>query len=452
MADIGFDGKVAIITGAGGGLGRSHALELARRGARIVVNDLGGSVSGDGGDVGPAQAVVQEIHDLGGEAVADTNSIATPEGGAAVGADRGRRVRHRRHRRQQRRHPPRQVVPQPRPGDDRGRHPGAPARRVLRDPARLPHHAGEELRPHREHLVELGPARQLRPDQLRRRQDGPRRAHQGARHRGPQEQHQGQRHRPDGHDPHDRGDVRRGRRRPRPEPGQPAGGLPRLRGLRAVRRGLLRRRRRDRQVLRRPHPRLLQPRHHRRGHRRPPRRHPRRGGLHRPVQLGPGDQEGRRHRARQDRALRLPRPAAGRDDERAPGRCDPGPFRVRRGGAATPRRWPAARSASRPRRAGKIAAATPARNATTTTTTSSTIGDREGVEALVGQGPDERPAEEEADDQAEHGAQQRHDHRLPSDRGAHLACGSCPPPAAARSRGCARRSTAPACWRCRSGR
>ena len=84
MADIGFDGKVAIITGAGGGLGRQHALELARRGARIVVNDLGGSVSGEGGDVGPAQAVVQEIQDLGGEAVADTNSVATPEGGAAV--------------------------------------------------------------------------------------------------------------------------------------------------------------------------------------------------------------------------------------------------------------------------------------------------------------------------------------------------------------------------------
>jgi NAD(P)-dependent dehydrogenase (short-subunit alcohol dehydrogenase family) len=84
MADIGFDGKVAVITGAGGGLGREHALELARRGARIVVNDLGGSVSGEGGDVGPAQKVVQEIVDLGGEAVADTNSVATPEGGKAV--------------------------------------------------------------------------------------------------------------------------------------------------------------------------------------------------------------------------------------------------------------------------------------------------------------------------------------------------------------------------------
>ncbi len=84
MADIGFDGKVAIITGAGGGLGREHALELARRGARLVINDLGGSVAGEGGDVGPAQRVVEEIVSLGGEAVADTNSVATAHGGKAV--------------------------------------------------------------------------------------------------------------------------------------------------------------------------------------------------------------------------------------------------------------------------------------------------------------------------------------------------------------------------------
>ncbi|HEY5154770.1 MAG TPA: SDR family NAD(P)-dependent oxidoreductase, partial [Acidimicrobiales bacterium] len=84
MADIGYDGQVAIITGSGGGLGKEHALELARRGARIVINDLGGSVSGEGHTEGPAHATAQEINDLGGEAVADTNSVATPEGGKAI--------------------------------------------------------------------------------------------------------------------------------------------------------------------------------------------------------------------------------------------------------------------------------------------------------------------------------------------------------------------------------
>ncbi|GAC1316259.1 MAG: SDR family NAD(P)-dependent oxidoreductase [Acidimicrobiales bacterium] len=84
MADLGYDGKVAIITGAGGGLGREHALLLASRGAQIVINDLGGSVSGEGGDAGPAQKVAQEINDLGGVAVADGNSVSTPEGGEAI--------------------------------------------------------------------------------------------------------------------------------------------------------------------------------------------------------------------------------------------------------------------------------------------------------------------------------------------------------------------------------
>jgi NAD(P)-dependent dehydrogenase (short-subunit alcohol dehydrogenase family) len=84
MADLGYDGKVAIITGAGGGLGREHALLLARRGARIVVNDLGGSVSGEGDDAGPAQKVVDELEALGAEAVANTDSVATPEGGEAI--------------------------------------------------------------------------------------------------------------------------------------------------------------------------------------------------------------------------------------------------------------------------------------------------------------------------------------------------------------------------------
>jgi len=85
MADLGYDGKVAIITGAGGGLGREHALLLADRGAQIVVNDLGGGVAGgDSGDLGPAEQVVKEIEAAGGVAVADGNSVATPEGGEAI--------------------------------------------------------------------------------------------------------------------------------------------------------------------------------------------------------------------------------------------------------------------------------------------------------------------------------------------------------------------------------
>src|SRR3954469_17490496 len=84
MADLGYDGRVAIITGAGGGLGREHALLLASRGAQVVVNDLGGSVGGEGGSAGPAETTAKDIENLGGVAVADTNSVATPEGGAAI--------------------------------------------------------------------------------------------------------------------------------------------------------------------------------------------------------------------------------------------------------------------------------------------------------------------------------------------------------------------------------
>ncbi|MGQ0831024.1 MAG: SDR family oxidoreductase [Microthrixaceae bacterium] len=84
MADLGFDGKVAIITGAGGGLGRSHALDLAARGALVVVNDLGGSADGTGHSETAAQKVVDEIKAAGGEAVASYDSVATPEGGQAI--------------------------------------------------------------------------------------------------------------------------------------------------------------------------------------------------------------------------------------------------------------------------------------------------------------------------------------------------------------------------------
>ncbi|HEV3013367.1 MAG TPA: SDR family NAD(P)-dependent oxidoreductase, partial [Actinomycetota bacterium] len=84
MGDIRFDDRVAIVTGAGGGLGREHALLLASRGAKVVVNDLGGATDGTGASAGPAEQTVKEIEGLGGVAVADTSTVATVEGGQAI--------------------------------------------------------------------------------------------------------------------------------------------------------------------------------------------------------------------------------------------------------------------------------------------------------------------------------------------------------------------------------
>ncbi len=85
MNKISFDGRVAVITGAGGGLGRIYALELAARGAKVVVNDLGGSRDGAGsGSESAADRVVEEIKTAGGRAVADYNNVATPEGGEQI--------------------------------------------------------------------------------------------------------------------------------------------------------------------------------------------------------------------------------------------------------------------------------------------------------------------------------------------------------------------------------
>jgi NAD(P)-dependent dehydrogenase (short-subunit alcohol dehydrogenase family) len=84
MSDIRFDGRVAVITGAGGGLGKTYALEFARRGASVVVNDLGGSADGRGGSSSMADATVKEIVEAGGKAVANYDSVATPEGGKGI--------------------------------------------------------------------------------------------------------------------------------------------------------------------------------------------------------------------------------------------------------------------------------------------------------------------------------------------------------------------------------
>lgn len=84
MSDLRFDGRVAVITGDGRGLGREYALLLAQNGAKVVVNDTGGGLKGDGVDRAPAESVVQGIRAAGGEAVACTESVATRSGGQAI--------------------------------------------------------------------------------------------------------------------------------------------------------------------------------------------------------------------------------------------------------------------------------------------------------------------------------------------------------------------------------
>ncbi len=84
MSEIRFDDRVAVITGAGGGLGKSYALDFAKRGAKVVVNDLGGARDGTGASSSMADEVVKEINESGGTAVANYDSVATPEGGEAI--------------------------------------------------------------------------------------------------------------------------------------------------------------------------------------------------------------------------------------------------------------------------------------------------------------------------------------------------------------------------------
>lgn len=84
MEEMRYDGRAAVVTGGGRGLGRSYALLLASKGAKVVVNDLGGAIRGGDKDKGVAEAVVDEIRAVGGEAIANADSVATPEGGKAI--------------------------------------------------------------------------------------------------------------------------------------------------------------------------------------------------------------------------------------------------------------------------------------------------------------------------------------------------------------------------------
>jgi citronellyl-CoA dehydrogenase len=126
------EGKVVVVTGAGGGIGRDIALAMAREGAKVVVNDIGASVAGEGNDTGPAQRVVDEIRRRR-QAVANTDSVSEAAS-AGASCHRARGLRPHRRGGQQRRHPARPLLPQDERRGVRRGHQGAPVRRLLRQP------------------------------------------------------------------------------------------------------------------------------------------------------------------------------------------------------------------------------------------------------------------------------------------------------------------------------
>ena len=170
--------KVIIVTGAGRGIGREIALLCAAEGAKVVVNDPGGSADGAGNSAAPAEEVVAGDQEARRHCGAQFRVGGGSDPRQQDRQDRDRSFRPARRRRQQCRHLARHDLPQDERGSVRGRHQGAPDGLVLRQPRRRAHlpRAGERLL--RALHLDLGPDRQLRPGQLRRRQ---------ARHRRPVE-------------------------------------------------------------------------------------------------------------------------------------------------------------------------------------------------------------------------------------------------------------------------